>query len=49
MRVVGGDLRDEVDGTTDAAAWFSRDEIADLRLVYLAKFGAGLAFPGIEL
>ncbi|HSL32949.1 MAG TPA: NUDIX domain-containing protein [Candidatus Limnocylindrales bacterium] len=49
MRVVGGDLRDEVDGTTDAAGWFSRDEIADLRLVYLAKFGASLAFPGIEL
>jgi ADP-ribose pyrophosphatase YjhB (NUDIX family) len=49
MRVVGGDLRDEVDGTTDAAGWFSRGEIADLRLVYLAKFGAGLAFPGIEL
>lgn len=49
MRVVGGDLRDEVDGTTDAAGWFSRDEIADLRLVYLAKFGAGLVFPGIEL
>lgn len=49
MRVVGGDLRDEVEGTTDAAGWFSRDEIADLRLVYLAKFGASLVFPGIEL
>lgn len=48
MRVVGGDLRDEIDGTTDAAGWFSRDEIAGMRLVYLARFGAGLAFADPE-
>ena len=28
--VVGGDLRDEVDESTDAAAWFAREEIATL-------------------
>jgi 8-oxo-dGTP diphosphatase len=49
MRIVGGDLRDEVDGTTDRCEWFGRHEIPDLMLVYLAKFGAGLAFPGLEL
>jgi 8-oxo-dGTP diphosphatase len=45
MRIVGGELRDEVDGTTDVAAWVSRDELADLRLVELAQFGVSLAFP----
>ena len=48
VRVVGGDLRDEVDGTTDTCAWFARDDLRDIRLVYLAKFGVGLAFPGLE-
>jgi 8-oxo-dGTP diphosphatase len=45
-RLVGGALRDEVDGTTDAARWFSRDEVADVRLVEIARHGVGLAFAG---
>jgi 8-oxo-dGTP pyrophosphatase MutT (NUDIX family) len=45
-RVLGGDLRDERDGTTDTCAWFARDELAALRLVELGQFGVGLAFPG---
>jgi 8-oxo-dGTP diphosphatase len=45
MRIVGGELRDEVDGTTDTCAWVSDGELDDLRLVELAKFGVGLAFP----
>jgi 8-oxo-dGTP pyrophosphatase MutT (NUDIX family) len=45
MRIVGGELRDEIDGTTDMCAWVSRDELAGLRLVELAAFGVGLAFP----
>lgn len=49
VQIVGGDLRDEVDGTTDACAWFGADELRDLRLVYLARFGARLAFPDLEL
>ena len=49
VRIVGGELRDEVDGTTDTCAWFARDELPGLRLVFLARFGAGLAFPGLEL
>lgn len=49
VRIVGGELRDEVDGTTDTCSWFSREDLADMRLVYLAKFGASLAFSGLEL
>ncbi len=44
VRVVGGQLRDEVDGTTDAARWFRRDELAAVRLVEIARFGVDLAF-----
>ena len=49
VRVTGGALRDESDGTTDTAAWIHRDELPRLRLVELARFGCTLAFPGIEL
>ena len=45
VRIVGGDLTDEIDGSTDACAWFSYEELSTIRLVLLAKFGAGLAFP----
>jgi 8-oxo-dGTP diphosphatase len=48
MRIVGGELRDEVDGTTDRSAWLSREELADLRLVELAQFGVSLAFPEVR-
>jgi ADP-ribose pyrophosphatase YjhB (NUDIX family) len=34
-RRVGGDLRAEVDGTTDGAAWFRIDEVASLLRVEL--------------
>ena len=37
-------LRDEVDGTTDTARWFRRDELGDVRLVEIAQFGVDLAF-----
>ena len=46
VRLVGGDLRDEVDGTTDTARWFSRAELSDARLVEIAQFGVELAFAG---
>jgi ADP-ribose pyrophosphatase YjhB (NUDIX family) len=48
VRITGGTLRHEIDGTTDTAAWISREEITRLRLVELAKFGTRLAFPGLE-
>ena len=39
VRVTGGSLRDEVDGSTDAAAWFTRGELADLPIVDLVETG----------
>jgi ADP-ribose pyrophosphatase YjhB (NUDIX family) len=47
MRIVGGELRDEIDGTTDTCAWISPEELKDVRLVELAKFGIKLAFPDL--
>jgi 8-oxo-dGTP diphosphatase len=45
MRIVGGDLRDETDGSTDAAAWFAESDLAGIRLVELAKYAVRLVFP----
>jgi ADP-ribose pyrophosphatase YjhB (NUDIX family) len=42
--VTGGELRDEVDGSTDRAGWFTRDEAAQMALVDLAETGIRLAF-----
>jgi ADP-ribose pyrophosphatase YjhB (NUDIX family) len=42
--VTGGELRDEVDGSTDRARWFTRDEARALPLVDLAQTGIRLAF-----
>jgi len=47
VRIAGGMLRDEVDGTTDAARWFRRDELADVRLVEIAREGIELAFARV--
>jgi ADP-ribose pyrophosphatase YjhB (NUDIX family) len=47
-RIVGGELRDEPDGSTDGAAWFGPDELRRLPLVDLSRHGVSLAF-GIEL
>jgi len=46
VRIVGGELRDEVDGTTDTAAWIPAAELGSIRLVELARFGIELAFGG---
>ena len=43
-RIVGGELRPEVDGSTDEAAWFTRDEAAELSLVDLARVAVRMAF-----
>ena len=48
MRIVGGELRDEIDGTTDTCAWLSPAELEGLRLVELAAFGVKLAFADVE-
>lgn len=46
-RVVGGELTNEVDGSTDEAAWFDLSEIASLHRVELVN--VGLRFAGVEL
>lgn len=43
VRIVGGALRDEQDGTTDTARWMSRAEMEDVHLVEIARYGVGLA------
>jgi ADP-ribose pyrophosphatase YjhB (NUDIX family) len=48
VRVVGGELRDEPDGSTDRAAWWGLDELPDVPLVRLAWDGVRLAF-GVKL
>jgi len=41
--VVGGELRDEADGSTDTAAWFDLAEVAGLHRVELVDVGLRLA------
>lgn len=48
MRVIGGELRDEIDGSTDRCAWFGPEELGKLQLVELAQYAVGLAFPGLD-
>ena len=43
MRIVGGELRDEIEGTTDQCAWLSPAQIEESRLVEIAAFGCQLA------
>jgi 8-oxo-dGTP diphosphatase len=45
VHIVGGSLRDEVDGTTDTAAWFALDEIEALERV--SQVDAGRRFAGL--
>ena len=44
VRIVGGELRPEVDGSTDKAAWFTLDEAAARPLVDLARAAVRMAF-----
>ena len=37
VRITGGELRDEVDGSTDTCAWFTREEADRLHLGDLAR------------
>ncbi len=46
-RVVGGELTNEVDGSTDEARWFALDEVAALKRVGLVE--VGLRMAGITL
>lgn len=44
VRITGGNLRNESDGSTDLAAWFTRAEAGALPLVELAEAGVRVAF-----
>jgi ADP-ribose pyrophosphatase YjhB (NUDIX family) len=46
--IIGGDLRDETDESTDMAAWFTHEDVATLPLVELGRIGVELAFPSTE-
>ena len=46
--VMGGELRDETDGSTDTAAWFDLDELAGMPRVGLVDVGLRLAGYPIE-
>jgi len=48
MRVLGGDLRDEIDGSTDTSAWFAPEDLAGIRLVELAEYAVGLVYPQLS-
>ena len=44
IRITGGMLRDEIAGSTDRVAWFTRAELAAIPMVGLAKIAARIAF-----
>ena len=44
MTVTGGTLRDELLGSTDRAAWLSRPELAEARIVRMMRAAIGIAF-----
>ncbi len=44
--VIGGELRNEVDGSTDEANWFSVEEVESLKKVALVEIG--MRFAGLE-
>jgi 8-oxo-dGTP diphosphatase len=44
--VRGGELTDEVDGSTDRCAWFARDELRALRITSVARHAIERLWPG---
>jgi len=48
VQVTGGELRDEIGGSTDVARWFTQAETEALPLVDLARAGVRLAFDNSQ-
>ena len=46
VRVTGGELRDEVGGSSDTCRWVTRAEVEELPIVELVRAGLPLAFEG---
>jgi 8-oxo-dGTP diphosphatase len=42
--IIGGTLTDETDESTDQAAWFTREELANIPLVSTSELGVRLAY-----
>jgi ADP-ribose pyrophosphatase YjhB (NUDIX family) len=42
MEVVGGEERAEVDGSSDAIGWYTKDEMAGMKIVPLVSLAVGL-------
>ena len=49
VKPTGGELRDEIEGSTDRAQWFGREELRGLRIVAVARHAIELGLPGVEL
>lgn len=49
VMATGGELRDELDGSTDTCAWFAPGDLAALRIVGVARHAIELALPGVDL
>ena len=46
VNVTGGELTDEVEGSTDRCGWFARDEVRGLRIVSVARDAIERIWPG---
>ena len=46
VRIVGGSLQDEIDGTTDRAAWLTPADLRSIRTVELAQAAIERVWPG---
>ena len=44
VRITGGELHDEVGGSSDTARWVGRDKLGALPIVDLVELGVRLAF-----
>jgi hypothetical protein len=44
--IIGGTLRDEPRGSTDRAAWLTRDQLATERAVSMMRTALEIAFEG---
>jgi len=44
--VTGGELADEIDGSTDRCAWFGREELGALPIVSVARHAIERIWPG---
>jgi 8-oxo-dGTP diphosphatase len=47
VSITGGELTDEVDGSTDRCAWFRPGELRDLPLVTVARSAIERLWPGV--